>query len=162
MRRLAAAALAAAALLRPASSECSKHIRFGTFDEANPYAALAPSQWLDDDEVCWVYYRQLSGGRAVAHLDSGELDVAMLGSTPYATAVARGAALTARRLTRGECSGTGSAAAAAAGGGKRGGMRGGGRKARARERAPRAERVLSERRPRRGALAAPASEEESA
>jgi len=95
MRRLAAAALAAAALLRPASSECSKHIRFGTFDEANPYAALAPSQWLDDDEVCWVYYRQLSGGRAVAHLDSGELDVAMLGSTPYATAVARGAALTA-------------------------------------------------------------------
>ena len=69
--------------------------RVGTFDEANPYDVLASSQWLDDDDVCLVYHRQQSGGRSVAHLDSGDLDIAMLGSTPYSTAIARGAALTA-------------------------------------------------------------------
>ena len=38
---------------------------------------------------CWTFYRQPSGGLSIAKLDSGDLDIALLGSTPYAAAAAR-------------------------------------------------------------------------
>ncbi|KAH8071471.1 platelet-activating factor acetyltransferase [Aureococcus anophagefferens] len=51
------------------------------------------TQWLDDDDACFVFYRETSGGRSIQHLEAGDLDMAMLGSTPYATA--RGAGVSA-------------------------------------------------------------------
>ena len=74
---------------------CSRTIKVGTFDEANPYTAAVMSKWLDSSTACWAFYRQTSGGRSIAHLENGDLDVAMLGSTPFAAAAARRAALSA-------------------------------------------------------------------
>ena len=50
------------------------------------------SNWLNSHKVaneCWTFYRQPSGGLSIAKLDSGDLDIALLGSTPYAAAAAR-------------------------------------------------------------------------
>ena len=53
------------------------------------------SRWLDGASACWTFYRQTSGGVSIAALENGDLDVAMLGSTPFATAAARRAGVTA-------------------------------------------------------------------
>ena len=76
-----------------AAAACSgKQVRVGTFDEATPGAVAIMSDWLNDNKVgteCWTFYRQPSGGLSTAKLDSGDLDIALLGSTPYAAAAAR-------------------------------------------------------------------------
>ena len=85
----------ALAFLASAAATCTTTVRVGTFDEANPYTVAAMTQWLDDDDVCFVFYRETSGGRSIQHLEAGDLDMAMLGSTPYATAAARRAGVSA-------------------------------------------------------------------
>ena len=82
-------------LLLPAlaAAACSgKQVRVGTFDEATPGAVAIMSDWLNDNKVgteCWTFYRQPSGGLSTAKLESGDLDLAYVGSTPYAAATAR-------------------------------------------------------------------------
>merc|ERR1719359_1858301 len=84
-----------ALLLLPglAAAACSgKQVRVGTFDEATPGAVAIMSDWLNDNKVgteCWTFYRQPSGGLSTAKLESGDLDLAYVGSTPYAAATAR-------------------------------------------------------------------------
>ena len=79
------------ALLLPAlAAACTTRIRVGTFDEATPGALAIMSDWLNDDpNECWTFYRQPSGGRSTAKLEAGDLDVAYVGSTPFAAAAAR-------------------------------------------------------------------------
>ena len=83
-----------APLLLPAlaAAQCTTRIRVGTFDEATPGAVAIMSDWLNDNKVgteCWTFYRQPSGGLSTAKLESGDLDLAYVGSTPYAAATAR-------------------------------------------------------------------------
>ena len=87
-----------ALLLLPAlaAAQCTTRIRVGTFDEATPGAVAIMSDWLNDDaNECWTFYRQPSGGLSTAKLESGDLDLAYVGSTPYAAATARRGALKA-------------------------------------------------------------------
>ena len=77
-----------------ASATC-RTVRVGTFDEANPFTVAMMTQWLDDADYCYAYYREPSGGRTIQHLEAGDLDLAILGSTPYAAAAARRADLSA-------------------------------------------------------------------
>ena len=87
-----------AALLLPAlaAAQCTTRIRVGTFDEATPGALAIMTDWLNDDaDECWTFYRQPSGGLSTAKLESGDLDLAYVGSTPYAAATARRGALKA-------------------------------------------------------------------
>ena len=77
-------------------------VRFGYFAEPQPFQVACAQGWFDvndtttstgavvDIEV--VCLPQTSGGLAVAKLDRGDLDVAVLGSTPWAQAVSRGGA----------------------------------------------------------------------
>ena len=61
-------------------------------DSSNPEALIIISDWLNDNKVgteCWTFYRQSSGGYSIQRLDSGDLDMALLGSTPYAASAAR-------------------------------------------------------------------------
>ena len=80
-------------------------IRFGYFAEAQTHAVGcarglfhlegttdAAGDSVDLEVVCLP---QSSGGYAVAKLDRGDLDVAVLGSTPWAMAVSRGVDLSA-------------------------------------------------------------------
>ena len=54
------------------------------------------TDWLNDDlNECWTFYRQSSGIYSIQKLDSGDLDMALLGSTPYAASAARRGALQA-------------------------------------------------------------------
>ena len=76
-----------------AAAACAgKQVRVGTFGDTNPEALVVMSDWLNSNKVaneCWTFYRQPSGGLSIAKLDSGDLDMALLGSTPYAAAAAR-------------------------------------------------------------------------
>ena len=76
-----------------AAAECGgTQVRVGTFGDTNPEALVVMSDWLNTNKVaneCWTFYRQPSGGLSIAKLDSGDLDMALLGSTPYAAAAAR-------------------------------------------------------------------------
>jgi len=86
------------ALLLPAlaAAQCpGTQVRVGTFGDANPEALVVMTDWLNAGVDCWTFYRQSSGGRSIAKLDSGDLDIALLGSTPFAAAVARRGALKA-------------------------------------------------------------------
>ena len=101
MRRI----VAALAALPVVTATCAKIIRVGTFDESNPLSLLPMTRWLDDAETCFSFHRQPSGGRVIAHLESGDLDIAALGSTPMANAASAAARRTARRLLSLEISG---------------------------------------------------------
>ena len=78
-----------------AAAECGgTQVRVGTFGDTNPEALVVMSDWLNTNKVaneCWTFYRQPSGGLSIAKLDSGDLDMALLGSTPHAAAAARAA-----------------------------------------------------------------------
>ena len=102
-RRRAAAAAAAAA------AGSSRVIRFGYFAEAQTHAVGcarglfhlegtrdAAGNLVNVEVVCLP---QSSGTYAVAKLDRGDLDVAVLGSTPWAMAVSRGVDLSAFYVT---------------------------------------------------------------
>ena len=73
-----------------AAAACAgTHVRVGTFGDSNPEALIIISDWLNSNKVtneCWTFYRQSSGIYSIQKLDSGDLDMALLGSTPYAAA----------------------------------------------------------------------------
>ena len=92
-------------LLLAAVTLAARVIRFGYFAEAQTHAVGcarglfhlegttdAAGNPVDLEVVCLP---QSSGGYAVAKLDRGDLDVAVLGSTPWAMAVSRGVDLSA-------------------------------------------------------------------
>ena len=66
-----------------AAAECGgTQVRVGTFGDTNPEALVVMSDWLNSNKVgteCWTFYRQPSGGLSIAKLDSGDLDIALLG-----------------------------------------------------------------------------------
>ena len=80
--------------LAAAASAETLTVRLGYFGEAQPFQVACARGWFDTedggDDFQVVCLPQSSGGFAVAKLDDGDLDVALLGSTPAATGLARG------------------------------------------------------------------------
>jgi taurine transport system substrate-binding protein len=71
------------------------HVRYGYFPEARPIHAACAKGWLDlklPDGTRYLVtcHPQTSGNFASSRLDNGQLDIAHLGSTPLAQALARG------------------------------------------------------------------------
>ena len=64
-------------------------VRLGCF-EARPFQVACARGWFDLADVTVACLPQAAGGYVVAKLDEGDLEVALLGSTPAAFAVARG------------------------------------------------------------------------
>ena len=81
-------------MLAAAASAETLTVRLGYFGEAQPFQVACARGWFDTedggDDFQVVCLPQSSGGFAVAKLDDGDLDVALLGSTPAATGLARG------------------------------------------------------------------------
>ena len=80
-----------------AAAASAEVVRLGYFGEAQPFQVACARGWFDipanDDDpdgVQVVCLPQASGGFVVSKLDEGDLEVALLGSTPAAFAVARG------------------------------------------------------------------------
>jgi taurine transport system substrate-binding protein len=70
-------------------------VRYGYFPEARPIHAACGRGWFDFARPGGNYYKvtcypQTSGNFATSRLDNAQLDIANLGSTPLAEAVARG------------------------------------------------------------------------
>ena len=69
-------------------------VKYGYFPEARPYHAACARGWLDLYHQGTIYhvtcYPQTSGNYAASRLDNEELQIAHLGSTPLAQAIARG------------------------------------------------------------------------
>ena len=91
----AAAALTRGAAAATPGANCSRIVRVGTFDDGAPYVLAPATRWLDGGGACFAYYRQPSGARALELLGRGDLDLAFMGSMPWARAVARGVGVTA-------------------------------------------------------------------
>ena len=80
-----------------AAAASAEVVRLGYFGEAQPFQVACARGWFDipanDDDpdgVQVVCLPQASGGFVVSKLDEGDLEVALLGSTPAAEAIARG------------------------------------------------------------------------
>lgn len=69
-------------------------VRYGYFSESRPVLAACARKWLDLQLGTTLYqvacYPQSSGDFVASRLDSSQLDIAHIGSTPWAAAVARG------------------------------------------------------------------------
>ena len=76
-----------------AAAASAEIVRLGYFGEAQPFQVACARGWFDVSGFDVVCLPQSSGGYAVAKLDDGDLDVALLGSTPAATGLARGVAM---------------------------------------------------------------------
>jgi ABC-type taurine transport system substrate-binding protein len=61
-----------------------KTVRYGYFNDAQPFGIACARGWLDMPGYEVTCMPQSSGGYAVSKLDIGDLEVAMLGSTPIA------------------------------------------------------------------------------
>ena len=67
-----AAAHPAAAGAAPAN--CSRHIRVGVFDDANPIAAAFQTGWMDNAATaCYSFHHMSTGNRAIERLANGDL-----------------------------------------------------------------------------------------
>ena len=73
-----------------AAAASAEVVRLGYFGEAQPFQVACARGWFDVGDAQVVCLPQASGGFAVAKLDDDDLDVALLGSTPAATGLARG------------------------------------------------------------------------
>jgi len=73
---------------------CERIVRYGTFPGVAPSAAAATTQYFDGNGDCIVYMWQPSGPEALARLESGDLDIATIGTVPATSAVERGALVT--------------------------------------------------------------------
>ena len=73
-----------------AAAASAEVVRLGYFGEAQPFQVACARGWFDFSDVEVACLPQASGGYVVAKLDEGDLEVALLGSTPAAFAVARG------------------------------------------------------------------------
>ena len=80
---------------RPPPPPPRRVVRFGFFPEPQPFMVACARGWFDTPEFEVICLPQSSGGYATAKLDRGDLDVSVLGSTPWAAAVSRGVDLTA-------------------------------------------------------------------
>ena len=89
----AAVALIAGAPLR---------VRVGVFQASMSSSAACARGWLDTPqyEVACVYMS--TGMDSLSYLESGGLDLAQMGSTPFTAGVARGVAIEAVYMTGGE------------------------------------------------------------
>ena len=91
----------AAALLLLAAATAREVVRLGYFTEAQPFEVACARGWFEGElDVEVVCLPQSAGVGAVSKIDDSDLDVALLGSTPAAEAIARGVKLTGRRLRR--------------------------------------------------------------
>ena len=61
----ALAASASAAHPAPAAVNCSRHIRVGVFDDANPFAASFLTGWMDSATACYSFHHMSTGNRAM-------------------------------------------------------------------------------------------------
>ena len=86
----ALAASASAAHPAPAAVDCSRHIRVGVFDDANPFAASFLTGWMDSATACYSFHHMSTGNCAIELLANGDLEFAIVGSTPLTSAVTRG------------------------------------------------------------------------
>ena len=88
---LAAAAAAAHPAAVPAPANCSRHIRVGVFDDANPFAIAFLTGWMDSAATaCFSFHHMPTGNRAIERLANGNLEFAIVGSTPLTSSVTRG------------------------------------------------------------------------
>ena len=88
---LAAAASAARPAAVPAPANCSRHIRLGVFEEAIPYAVTYMTGWMDNAATaCFSFHHMPTGNRAIERLANGNLEFAIVGSTPLTSSVTRG------------------------------------------------------------------------
>ena len=86
----ALAASASAALAAPSAANCSRHIRVGVFDDANPFAIAFLTGWMDNAATaCYSFHHMPTGNRGIELLANGDLEFAVVGNTPLASAVAR-------------------------------------------------------------------------
>ena len=80
------------------SGATRRTVRFGYFKESQPILVGARYGWyhttIDSIDYRFEFYPQSSGGRALKKLDNGELDMAALGSSPWAFAISRGVQIT--------------------------------------------------------------------
>ena len=87
----ALAASASAALAAPSAANCSRHIRVGVFDDANPFAIAFLTGWMDNAATaCYSFHHMPTGNRAIELIANGFLDLAVVGTTPLTSAVTRG------------------------------------------------------------------------
>ena len=70
-------------------------VRVGYFTEPQPFVAGIAREWFDTADDDFAFFNQPSGSLARAKLDQGDLDIAFLGSYPFAVGAARGVAATA-------------------------------------------------------------------
>ena len=77
-------------MLAAAASAETIAVRLGYFGEAQPFQVACARGWFDVGDAQVVCLPQASGGFVVSKLDEGDLEVALLGSTPAAEAIARG------------------------------------------------------------------------
>ena len=85
----------AALLLLAAAATAREVVRLGYFTEAQPFEVACARGWFEavDLDVEVVCLPQSAGVGAVSKIDDSDLDVALLGSTPAAEAIARGVRL---------------------------------------------------------------------
>lgn len=72
------------------------HVRVGYFpSDPLPFLVGAARSWFDSEGVKVSFYHGVGGAKLAAMLDSGDLDMAVMGSSPFAEATIRGAELVA-------------------------------------------------------------------
>ena len=76
---------------------CVLHVRSSSFGEPDAFEVV-PAMGFDDGPYRFRHYKASAGMLVIEKLDNAELDIAALGSTPAASAVARGANFTFLRV----------------------------------------------------------------
>jgi taurine transport system substrate-binding protein len=69
-------------------------VRVGYFKEEQPFEVAVAHRWFDTDDECFVFYPQTSGTKAGRKMQNGELQLAAMGSAPFALTLSRGVAVT--------------------------------------------------------------------
>jgi taurine transport system substrate-binding protein len=98
-RSILEAALALALLTQQTAAKTL--VRMGYFQESQPFAVACARGWLNTAEYDVGCFPQSSGGYAVSKLDSADLDLAQLGSTPIAVSNARGVDVVSFQMAHG-------------------------------------------------------------
>ena len=73
-----------------AATLAAHRVNFGYFVDVMPHLAACSRGWLDTDEYEVGCLPQSSGTFAAAKLEDGLLDIAMIGSAPFASSISRG------------------------------------------------------------------------
>ena len=74
---------------------CDRTYRLGAQHAAAPSSVSMMTSGFDNEGACVAFYDQPSGVIALERVEAGYLDMAFVGSVPYAAAAARGAQITA-------------------------------------------------------------------